>query len=299
MREGASIHTGDLRDVDEARRGDPRLLARHPPGRDRRRDRELPQAPVHAVRGQPRALQRGLPGGDRRGRRALHLRVLEHGVRERRAVPDARGLPAATARRRARPTAGRSSRARSTAAPRTTSSACRSRSAGPFNAYGPGEMPDAEPGIAHAVPDLIRKSLGALRPLPIFGSGEQTRTLTHVDDIADGIVTATAHPAGLNEDFNISASRGADGRRDRAHLLGGVRQRPGRVRARAPAELRGRRPAPLAVGREGRAAARLARADRRARGDRRQTADVATGPRLARRRPGPAARRSSSRTAAG
>jgi UDP-glucose 4-epimerase len=76
----------------------------------------------------------------------------------------------------------------------------------PFNAYGPGEMPDDEPGIAHAVPDLIRKSLARLRPLPIFGSGEQTRTLTHVDDIADGIVTAMAHPAGLNEDFNISAS---------------------------------------------------------------------------------------------
>jgi UDP-glucose 4-epimerase len=75
----------------------------------------------------------------------------------------------------------------------------------PFNAYGPGELPDAEPGIAHAVPDLIRKSLARMRPLPIFGSGEQTRTLTHVDDIADGIVTATAHPAGLNEDFNISA----------------------------------------------------------------------------------------------
>ena len=76
----------------------------------------------------------------------------------------------------------------------------------PFNAYGPGEMPDDEPGIAHAVPDLLRKSLQRLRPLPIFGSGEQTRTLTHVDDIADGIVTATAHAAGLNEDFNISAS---------------------------------------------------------------------------------------------
>jgi UDP-glucose 4-epimerase len=76
----------------------------------------------------------------------------------------------------------------------------------PFNAYGPGELPDAEPGIAHAVPDLVRKSLAGLRPLPIFGSGEQTRTLTHVDDIADGIVTATAHPAGLNEDFNVSAS---------------------------------------------------------------------------------------------
>jgi UDP-glucose 4-epimerase len=42
--------------------------------------------------------------------------------------------------------------------------------------------------------------------VPIFGLGEQTRTLTHVDDIASGIVTAMGHPAGVNEDFNISAS---------------------------------------------------------------------------------------------
>ncbi len=76
----------------------------------------------------------------------------------------------------------------------------------PFNAYGPGEMPDDEPGIAHAVPDLINKVLAGRRPLPIFGSGEQTRTLTHVDDIADGVVTAMRHPAGENEDFNVSAS---------------------------------------------------------------------------------------------
>ncbi len=78
----------------------------------------------------------------------------------------------------------------------------------PFNAYGPGEMPEDEPGIAHAVPDLIRKCLqlppGA--PLPIFGDGTHTRTLTHIDDIADGIVTAMSSPAGLNEDFNVSAS---------------------------------------------------------------------------------------------
>ena len=76
----------------------------------------------------------------------------------------------------------------------------------PFNAYGPGELPDPEPGIAHAVPDLIRKVLSGQRPLEIFGSGEQTRTLTHLDDIADGIATALAHPAAMNEDFNISAS---------------------------------------------------------------------------------------------
>ncbi|HVW19536.1 MAG TPA: NAD-dependent epimerase/dehydratase family protein [Solirubrobacteraceae bacterium] len=77
----------------------------------------------------------------------------------------------------------------------------------PFNAYGPGEAPDDEPGIAHVVPDLIRKALelapGA--PLEIFGDGTQTRTLTYVDDIADGIVTAMASPAARNEDFNISA----------------------------------------------------------------------------------------------
>jgi nucleoside-diphosphate-sugar epimerase len=78
----------------------------------------------------------------------------------------------------------------------------------PFNAYGPGERPDLdEPGIAHAVPDLIAKALAGQRPLQIFGSGAQTRTLTHVDDIADGIVTAMTSPAGENEDFNISASR--------------------------------------------------------------------------------------------
>jgi nucleoside-diphosphate-sugar epimerase len=76
----------------------------------------------------------------------------------------------------------------------------------PFNAYGPGEMPEDEPGIAHAVPDLIRKVLSGQKPLQIFGDGTQTRTLTHIDDIADGIVTAMGSPAGLREDFNISAS---------------------------------------------------------------------------------------------
>ncbi len=76
----------------------------------------------------------------------------------------------------------------------------------PFNAYGPGEMPDPEPGIAHMVPDVIKKVLSGQKPLQIFGSGKQTRTLTHIDDIADGIVVATGHPAALNEDFNISAS---------------------------------------------------------------------------------------------
>ena len=78
----------------------------------------------------------------------------------------------------------------------------------PFNAYGPGEMPEDEPGIAHMVPDVIKKCLTLPEgvPLPIFGDGTQTRTLTHVDDIADGIVAAMGAEAGLNEDFNVSAA---------------------------------------------------------------------------------------------
>ena len=76
----------------------------------------------------------------------------------------------------------------------------------PINAYGPGELPGDEPGIAHLVPDLIERCLGGESPLKIFGSGEQTRTLTHIDDIADGIFAALTHPAALGEDFNVSAN---------------------------------------------------------------------------------------------
>ena len=132
----------------------------------------------------------------------------------------------------------------------------------PFNAYGPGEMPDAEPGIAHAVPDLIDKVLSGQRPLQIFGSGEQTRTLTHVDDIADGIVTADELAGGAERGLQHLRLARADGRGDRAHRVGDVRRGPGGVRADAPADVRGRRAAALAVGREGAAAARLGGADR-------------------------------------
>jgi len=80
-----------------------------------------------------------------------------------------------------------------------------------FDAYGPGELRIGEPDAAHAPPnsvsELIVKALSGRRPLEIHGSGKQTRTLTHVDDIADGIVAAMSSRNGLNEDFNISASR--------------------------------------------------------------------------------------------
>ena len=97
-------------------------------------------------------------------------------------------------------------------------------------------MPDAEPGIAHAVPDLIKKVLSGQRPLQIFGSGEQTRTLTHVDDIADGVVAAMSSPAGLNEDFNISASRELTVAEIARIIWEACGEDPDDVRAGAPAE---------------------------------------------------------------
>ena len=77
----------------------------------------------------------------------------------------------------------------------------------PFGAYGPVELPDAEAQIDPLLGEVIRGALAGRRPLEILGSGEQTRTLTHIEDIADGIVAAMGSPAALNEDFNISASR--------------------------------------------------------------------------------------------
>jgi UDP-glucose 4-epimerase len=65
-----------------------------------------------------------------------------------------------------------------------------------------GEIADTD-----AVDGLIAQVLSGQRPLRIPGSGEQTRTPTHVDDIADGIVTALGSPRGLGEDFNISDAR--------------------------------------------------------------------------------------------
>jgi UDP-glucose 4-epimerase len=73
----------------------------------------------------------------------------------------------------------------------------------PFNAYGPGELPEDEPGLAHVIPDLVKKILGGQSPIEIFGDGEQVRSFTYVDDVADAIVTIGTHPKGIGEDFNI------------------------------------------------------------------------------------------------
>jgi UDP-glucose 4-epimerase len=65
----------------------------------------------------------------------------------------------------------------------------------------------SEIAITDAVDDLIAQVLSGRRPLRIPGSGEQTRTPTHVDDVAAGIIAAIGSSRGRNEDFNIAAAR--------------------------------------------------------------------------------------------
>lgn len=75
----------------------------------------------------------------------------------------------------------------------------------PFNAYGVNEWPTEEVGYAHVIPDLVKKILAGQDPLEILGDGEQTRSFTHVRDVAAGIVLAATHPAAENEDFNLGS----------------------------------------------------------------------------------------------
>lgn len=73
----------------------------------------------------------------------------------------------------------------------------------PFNAYGPGEYPEDEPGLAHVIPDLIKKTLAGDYPLEILGSGRQERCFTYVDDVAEAICLAGLAPRAEGDDFNI------------------------------------------------------------------------------------------------
>jgi nucleoside-diphosphate-sugar epimerase len=68
----------------------------------------------------------------------------------------------------------------------------------PFGAYGPRTE-------VHGLSELIDEAIAGERPLRIFGTGEETLTPTHVDDLAAGIVVALGSPAAVDEDFNLGS----------------------------------------------------------------------------------------------
>lgn len=86
----------------------------------------------------------------------------------------------------------------------------------PFGTYGPAispvALPQTEAEHEPAAPpldlgELIERAGAGVRPLKIFGSGEQTLTPTHVDDLAEGVLAALSSAAAANEDFNLAAGR--------------------------------------------------------------------------------------------
>jgi len=72
-----------------------------------------------------------------------------------------------------------------------------------FNSYGPGEVPGQ---YRNVIPNFIYWAMKGL-PLPITGSGEETRDFTYVDDIIDGLLRAGAMESALGKEFNLASGK--------------------------------------------------------------------------------------------
>jgi UDP-glucose 4-epimerase len=70
-----------------------------------------------------------------------------------------------------------------------------------FNVYGPGEIPGA---YRNVIPNFIYWALHKM-PLPITGTGEETRDFTYVDDIVDGTLRIGVVPEAVGGAFNLAS----------------------------------------------------------------------------------------------
>ncbi len=72
-----------------------------------------------------------------------------------------------------------------------------------FNSYGPGEVPGQ---YRNVIPNFIYWAMKGL-PLPITGTGEETRDFTYVDDLIDGLLRAAYFEDAVGEAINLASSR--------------------------------------------------------------------------------------------
>ena len=72
-----------------------------------------------------------------------------------------------------------------------------------FNSYGPGEVPGR---YRNVIPNFIYWAMQG-QPLPITGTGEETRDFTFVGDIVDGLLRAGYAPEALGEAMNLASGR--------------------------------------------------------------------------------------------
>ncbi len=72
-----------------------------------------------------------------------------------------------------------------------------------FNSYGPGEVPGQ---YRNVIPNFIYWAMKEL-PLPITGTGEETRDFTYVLDLVQGLIKAGYYEKAVGESFNLAAGR--------------------------------------------------------------------------------------------
>jgi nucleoside-diphosphate-sugar epimerase len=72
-----------------------------------------------------------------------------------------------------------------------------------FNSYGPGEVPGQ---YRNVIPNFIYWAMKGL-PLPITGTGEETRDFTYVGDIVDGLLRAGVMESAVGQEFNLASSK--------------------------------------------------------------------------------------------
>ena len=72
-----------------------------------------------------------------------------------------------------------------------------------FNSYGPGEVPGQ---YRNVIPNFVFWAMKGL-PLPITGSGEETRDFTFVEDIVDGLLGAGHKEDAIGQEFNLASGR--------------------------------------------------------------------------------------------
>jgi len=72
-----------------------------------------------------------------------------------------------------------------------------------FNSYGPGEVPGR---YRNVIPNFFFWAMEG-KPLPITGSGEETRDFTYVGDIVHGLLAMAHYEKVVGEAFNLGAGR--------------------------------------------------------------------------------------------
>ncbi len=72
-----------------------------------------------------------------------------------------------------------------------------------FNSYGPGEVPGQ---YRNVIPNFIYWAMKGF-PLPVTGTGEETRDFTYVLDLVQGLIKAGFYPTAIGENFNLASGR--------------------------------------------------------------------------------------------